>query len=201
MDGTQEGRQGRVESIAGNMGRLYSSVPVDAVFDWDSSNQPGFRLKLAWLFGLVSFAPHRKMGEKEKPAPREKVKGKNSPRLGTIPQIIRIEGLFKKVKDLIGSSIRQIKVKELKADIRLGLDDPADAGLAFATSAVIAPWLSFSRLRHVRIVPVFGEEVSLQGKARTVIRLQPIRLAPPFLSFVFSRPAWSLFRTMAAQRS
>ena len=187
-------------------------MPVDAVLDWDSAKQPEFRFKLAWLFGLMNFSPRTKMGEKGESvhqeaeesveAPREKkAKKKRAPRLGSILQILRIEGLFKKITGLIRSSIRQFKVNQLKADIKLMLDDPADAGFACATVSIFAPLLSRSPLRQVRIEPVFREEVSVQGTAHAVIRLQPVRLIPSLLSFVFSRPAWRLFRIMAAQLS
>ena len=170
-------------------------IPVDALFEWDSTQQPRMRLRLVWLFGLIRFAPAR---ETQKAEPRRKKKAKRRLGLTKILKIVTIEGLFGKVAALVKSSLRQIRIKELAGDIRLELDDPADAGLVYAILGTAYPIFMWTRLNQVSIEPVLGEEIAISGNARAVVRLLPIRLVGPGLKFMFSRPAFSAIRVAIA---
>lgn len=171
-------------------------VPVDAVLEWDSTKQPRTRLIVVWLFGLIRFSPGRGKRAKVK-SPREK-KVRRMPSLTKILKIITIEGLFGKVAALVKSSLRQIRIEDIEGDIKLELDDPADAGLVCALLGAAYPIVWSTRLNRISIEPVLGEELLIRGSARAVVRLQPIRLVVPGLKFMFSRPAFSAMKTAIA---
>ncbi|MDO8578953.1 MAG: hypothetical protein Q7R50_07235 [Dehalococcoidales bacterium] len=171
-------------------------VPIDAVLEWDSTKLPRTRLRLVWLFGLVHFAPGRGTTAKAEPARKKNVR--RMPGLTKMLKIITTEGLFGKVAALVKSSLRQIRIEKLEGDIRLELDDPADAGFVYAMLGAAYPIFRSTRLNQVRIEPVLGEEVVIRGNARAVIRLQPIRLVVPSLKFMFSHPAFSAMKTAIA---
>ncbi len=164
---------------------LLLCVPVNALVDWDSARQPKIRFRLAWLFGIIRFTPRRKSPEKE--AAHEKKK-RRRPRWRRILKIITTRGLFGKVASFIRSCLRQVKVRELKGDIELEVEDPADAGFYYAAAGLVFSLFRLSWLERVSIRPVLGEEVALRGNARADVRVFPITLVVPTLRFVFSRP-------------
>ncbi len=171
-------------------------IPIDAVLEWDSNKKPRMWLRLVWLFGLVRFSPDRETKAKVESIGEKKARRR--PGLAKLLKIITTEGLFGKVAALVKSSLRQIRIEELKGDIRLELDDPADAGFVYAMLGAAYPIFRSTRLNRVRIEPVLGKEVVIRGNARAVIRLQPIRLVVPSLKFMFSRPAFSAMKTAIA---
>lgn len=165
---------------------LLLCVPLDVALRMDVYGKPEFRLRLSWLFGLVS---REISGEKEKP-PEKKgaVIGKKRLRWRDVSftfTMLRTRGLLKRLKDLmIKGVLRHLKLRDLVADFRIGLGDPADTGLLFA---LIGPATAFMGGSHrVRIEPSFGDDAKLQGYSRGTVRLRPIQLVPPFLKFFFS---------------
>lgn len=154
-------------------------VPLDAALNIDTSVRPKFRLRLVWLFGLVSKEVKR---EKKKPEKKRKR------RIGfrTISRILRIKGLLRQVKDLVRDVIGQLKIRELAVNLKLGLDNPADTGFLFASIGSITPFLSLPSQYQLRVQPSFYDEAVFEGYLHGVLRLWPIKLVRPFVRFVFS---------------
>lgn len=154
-------------------------MPVDAALNIDTSVRPKFRLRLVWLFGLVSKEVKR---EKKKPEKKRKR------RIGfrTISRILRIKGLLRQVKDLVRDVIGQLKIRELAVNLKLGLDNPADTGFLFASIGSITPFLSLPSQYQLRVQPSFYDEAVFEGYLHGVLRLWPIKLVRPFVRFVFS---------------
>ena len=163
-------------------------VPLDAALNIDTSVRPRFRLRLVWLFGLVSKEVKR---EKKKPEEKKKVakeKPKKKRRIGfrTILKILRTKGLSKQLKDLLWDVLGQLKIRELVVNFKLGLDNPADTGFLFASIGSISPFLSLPSQYQVRLQPSFESEAAFEGYLHGVLRLRPIKLVIPFIRFVFS---------------
>ena len=154
-------------------------VPLDAALNIDTSVRPKFRLRLVWLFGLVSKEVKR---EKKKPEKKRKR------RIGfrTISRILRIKGLLRQVKNLVRDVIGQLKIRELAVNLKLGLDNPADTGFLFASIGSITPFLSLPSQYQLRVQPSFYDEAVFEGYLHGVLRLWPIKLVRPFVRFVFS---------------
>jgi hypothetical protein len=167
-------------------------VPLDMVLHIDVYGRPRFRTRLMWLFGHIS-----KEVTKESKKPEEKkrvVKGKRKPsrsriRAVTIFKILRTRGLLSQFKILLKGVLSCLKIRELGADFRVGLDDPAETGLLFALIGPATFFLPPSLSSQIKVQPSFGDEAFCEGNLHGTIRLQPIQLVPPFLRFTFSLPA------------
>ena len=154
-------------------------VPLDAALTIDTSGRPKFRLRLVWLFGLVSKEVKR---EKKKPEKKRKR------RIGFRPisRILRIKGLLRQLKDLVRDIIGQLTIRELAVNLKLGLDNPADTGFLFASIGSITPFLNLPSQYQLRVQPSFYDEAVFEGHLHGVLRLWPIKLITPFIRFVFS---------------
>jgi hypothetical protein len=177
---------------------LLLCVPVDAVLTLDASAERHFRLRLVWLFGLVrhEFGPERR-----KPKARQPIaKRKRRIRFRTIWRIFRVKGLLTKIKNLARDVLSRIKIKEIAVNLRLGLDDPADIGLAFAVIGAVKPFMKLPRQYELTIQPSFSAQPFFQGYVRGVLRLQPIRLVMPICRFVFSPAMFRVLRVLVSSR-
>ena len=162
-------------------------IPLDAVLHIDVYGRPKFQMRLVWLFGLVSKEITK---AKKKPEEKERVaKGKRKPRkiqARTIFKILRTKGLLKQLKRLLRDVLRHLKIRDLRVDFRVGLDDPADTGLLFALIGPATFFLGSSRVHEIKVQPSFEDEAVFEGYLSGALRLVPIQLVVPCLRFVFS---------------
>ena len=177
-------------------------VPLDAALNVDTSAKPKFRLRVKWLFGLVSQEVKRgeKKPEEKKKVTKEKPKKKRGKGFGTILRILRIRGLLKQLKGLVRGVLGQFKIRELVVDFKLGLDNPADTGFLFASIGAITPFLNLPSQYQVRVQPSFENEAVFEGYLYGVLRLRPIKLVTPFIRFVFSLAALRVVKTLVLSK-
>ena len=163
-------------------------MPLDAALNIDTSVRPKFRLRLVWLFGLISKEIKRgkKKPEEKKKVAKEKPKKKRRIGFRTILRILRTEGLLKQLKELVRDALGQLKIRELVVNFKLGLDNPADTGFLFASIGAISPFLSLPSQYQIRVQPSFESETVFEGYLQGILRLRPIKLVSPFIKFVFS---------------
>lgn len=176
---------------------LVLCVPLDLKLHVEVYGQPKFKMRLAWLFGLVSKEVTRKkpkegkkVGEAE-PKPKERKRG-----FWSVLKIVRTRGLLKQVKRLIKDILGCLKIRDLTADFDVGLDDPADTGILFAAVGPAALAVDSLTACQVRIRPAFGDGPVLEGYSSGTIRLQPIRLGVPVSRFIFSLPAFRMVKNL-----
>jgi hypothetical protein len=168
---------------------LALSVPFDVMLRLDVYGRPRFRVRLVWLFGLVSKEIRKgpKGTEKKKKVVKSKRKRRGrgiSARI--IFKILRVRGLFRQFKVLVRDVLGCLKIRELGADFRVGFDNPADTGVLFAIMRPATLFLGPSFPHQIRVQPSFDGEAVFEGYLQGTARLQPIRLVPPFLRFIFS---------------
>jgi hypothetical protein len=176
-------------------------VPLDLALRTDVYEKPKFRLRFSWLFGLVS---HEIAGEKKKPKEKRKeAKGKKKHGLRNarvVFSILRTKGVLRRLKELLKDVFSCLKFRDLVADFKIGLGDPADTGLLFAFIGPATAFLGSSRRHQIRLEPSFSDDAVLQGYSHGTIRLRPIQLAPPFLKFVFSLTALRIVKTLISNK-
>lgn len=164
---------------------LVLCVPVDVTLNIDVHGRPKFRLRLVWLFGLVS----KELSKGKRPEEKRRVvegKRKSSARRArAIFELLRTKGLLRQLKRLLRNVLRRVKIRELGASFRVGLDNPADTGLLFALIGPATLFLSPSFLHRIRVQPSFAAEAIFEGNLYGAVRLRPIQLVTPFLRFVF----------------
>jgi hypothetical protein len=176
---------------------LILCVPLDVVIHADVYGKPRFRLRFSWLFGMVSKEITR---EKKKPEEKRRAaKGKKKHRWKDtkfIFRILRIKGMLRRLKELLKDVLSRLQFRDLVADFKIGLGDPADTGLLFAVIGPATALLGSPRLQKMRFEPSFSDDAVLQGYSHGTIRLHPIRLILPFLKFTFSLTALSIVKTL-----
>ena len=168
---------------------LVFCVPLDMTFHMEAYGRPKFRMRLLWLFGLLSKElgkGKRKPEEKKRVAEGKPKRRKSRIRATTILQILRTKGLLRRLGGLLRNTISRLSIKEFRANFRVGLDDPADTGLLFAVIGPATSFLNSSWHHQIRVEPSFEDEAVFEGYLYGTVRLRPIQLVPPFIRFVFS---------------
>lgn len=176
-------------------------VPIDASFNLTVSKNTRFRIRLIWLFGLIRKELHRKEKKPEKKEKRkEKPKKKRRIKFSTVIKILRTKGLLRQIKNLVKGVLRQFRIKELVADLRLGLDDPAETAILFAVVGVTRPFINLPSKYRISVQPYFHDEVVFEGYLNGILRLQPIRLVWPVLRFIFSMAVLRVMKILVLSR-
>lgn len=198
-----------IATLAGLLGLVILAlcVPLYATFNIDTSAKPWFRLRLTWFFGLISKEltgeREKATGEKatgEKAAGEKPEKKKRGLEPGTIREILRTRGLLKRIKELVRSVLGQFKFRELAADIRLGLDNPADTGLLFSIIGPAKALLNLPARYRINIQPSFADEPSFEGYLQSTVRLRPIKPIGSALRFIFSPATLRAAKTLVLSK-
>jgi len=171
------------------------SVPIDATFSIDTSTNPRFQAKMCWLYGLVKW----KLGLSQYRVGKENKKKRLGVSQRTLLKIVTTRGFMEKTVGLVWSIFRRIRLKELKIDLNVGLDNPADTGILFALVGPVLPLVNLPRQCHVNVEPSF-QEATIDGKAILSFSIFPIALAVPFMKFVFSKPVLKVGSLMFISR-
>jgi len=163
----------------------------------DVYGRPKFRLRLSWLFGLVSKEVTK---GKKKPEEKKKVaEGKRKLRRRgsrVILRILRTKGLLRQLKRLLKDVISRLNIRNLVVNLKIGLDNPADTGLLFALIGPVISFLNLSLPHEIRVQPSFGDEAVFEGYSCGRLRLLPIQLVMPFLKFAFSLSTIRVVKTL-----
>ncbi len=177
---------------------LVLCVPLDMAFRVDVYGKPKLRLRLVWLFGLVSkeLGREKKRAREKKEVLKEKPKKKRRARSGTIFKILRVRGLLAQFKSLLRGVIRSFRISQLEANFRVGLDNPADTGFLLAVIGPATLFLNRSFPHRIRVQPSFTEAV-FEGFSSGNLSLRPIQLVPPIVRFVFSLATIRVLKVLA----
>ena len=174
-------------------------IPLNAVLDINIYGRPKFRLRLVWFFGLVSRGitkGRKKPKEEKRIAEGKRKRKKRKIKARTIFKILRTRGLLGQIKRLLRDILKCLKIRDLRADFRVGLDDPADTGLLFALIGPTIFFLGSSRVHEIRVQPSFEDEAVFEGYLHGAVRLVPIQLVMPLLRFVFSLATLRLIKIL-----
>ena len=185
-------------SVLGGMAILMVialSIPIGAAFCIDTSTNPQFQVKMSWLYGLVKW----KSGLSQYRVGKENKKKRLVVSQRTLLKIVTTRGFMEKTIGLVWSVFRRIRLKELKIDLNVGLDDPADTGMFFALVGPVLPLVNLPRQCHVNVEPSF-QEATIDGKALVSFSILPISLAVPFMKFIFSKQVLRVGRIMFISR-
>ena len=103
---------------------LILSIPIEMAFD---TGRTGAKARVGWAFGLLWKDVG---GERKKPKKPKKKRRRPGAKTFLIFLDTRgcVGGLLKLARRIIGG----IRVKQLDAHLRMGLDDPADTGMLYS---------------------------------------------------------------------
>ena len=194
---------------------LVLAIPFDADIDLDIHGKPGLKVRMKWLFGLVSFDTSEKKGQqvktkkpdraREKPSkPRRKAGfGETWLQFNMAIEILRTKGLVTEIKRLIIRLFRCFNVKKLESNFTIGLFDPADTGFLFGIIAAVTLPFGHPLTGNFKLQPSY-DGPTFEGDAHAVIRVQPISLFAPVVLFIFSPPVlkvvWIVIATQWRKR-
>ena len=114
--------------------------------------------------------------------------------------ILKTRGFLKRTAVLVKDMLKTLRFKHLSVYLRIGLDDAADTGLIFSVLSPVVSLLDYFSDCSVRLEPSFVDEAVFEGYFNGTVRLQPIRLVPPFSRFVFSRPTFRVVKKVFLSR-
>ena len=181
---------------------LILCVPLETVLSLEVYGKPRFRMRMVWLFGLVG--KDIKRGKKKTEEKKKEVEGKQKRRrrisARTIFKILRIKGLLRQLRVLLKDLLRTFRIRDLGADFKVGLGNPADTGFLFNFIGPINFFLSSLFPFPVRVQPSFAGGAGLEGYLHGAVRLQPIQLVMPFLRFTFSLPAIRVIKLLVVSK-
>lgn len=172
-------------------------VPLDFTITIDVYEKPKIRLKLIWLFGLIS---KEIPGARKKRAEKQKgEKGRLKLRwgdIGFILKTLRTKGLLRNIRKLVKSVFSCLRFRDMETDFRIGLGDPANTGLLFAFIGPAAAGIGAANISRISLQPSFEDNPTLEGYSHGTAMMRPIRLVLPLMRFTFSPPtariAWAL---------
>ncbi len=172
------------------------SVPVDLAFR--VRRQTSFRgdLTVRWMFGLVEF-PLTGRKRREKPAkPKVKKRGRAARLLPRLLGALRSAQFRRRLLRFCRDIIAALRLRDFGLRLRLGFDDPADTGIAWA---FVGPLVAFLEAREAANVDVGAdfERETLEFDAGGKVRIVPAQLVSIGLLFAVSpvtlRTAWTQF--------
>ena len=167
------------------------SIPFDILCHIEVYEKPKFRIRLKWLFGLLK----KDIRAKKKPT-KKKEKGKlgeGRKWLWAAFRIIRIKGMLKELRRLVKGILNSLKIRELRVNLKVGLDDPADT--AFLVGIINSSRLFWkpSFPHEIDIRADYEGQVFLEGYTHLTVRVLPIQIVVSLLRFLFS---WSTMKAM-----
>ena len=181
---------GIIAAIAVGVIIFLLSIPLDLSFYLGIRERLDFRVSLRWFFGLVK----KEFGRQKKQAK------KRAGRRWAFTDLLRIRGLLPKILRLLRDIFRHIRIRDLRIDFRIGLDDPADTALFVSSLWLPVLLLSPSLPYVIRLQPAFDNGPVFQGYAHVVLRLRPIQLVPALVRFGCSRAALRLLGVLISGR-
>ena len=167
------------------------SIPFEILCHIEVYEKPKFRIRLKWLFGLLK----KEIRAKKKPTKKKKKQklGEGRKWLWAAFRIIRIKGMLKELSRLVKGILNSLKIRELRVNLKVGLDDPADT--AFLVGIINSSRLFWkpSFPHEIDIRADYEGEVFLEGYTHLTVRVLPIQIVVSLLRFLFS---WSTMKAM-----
>jgi hypothetical protein len=164
------------------------SIPIDLRLTVEKEESFGSRVRIAWLFGLIGKDIERKKKErkpKKKKKKKERKWFKGSRHIKPVLALIKTRGFIRRGIKFIRDIGRVVKIRELRLDIKFGLDDPFDTAMIYGAIAPTALIANRYSPIDIRVSPDF-DDLILRGSFNGNVRLIPIKLFKPIVLFVFT---------------
>jgi len=176
------------------------TIPLGLDFQMNWRGRLQGDIHLIWLFGLVhlrlpteSVPASSKSGPTGvKPRPQRKTKTKQK----TNPLAVwRLRPFRRRIIRFVRDLWRAIHKRDLRLQLRIGLDDPADTGQLWALMGPLSAIAANSQAAEVSIEPDFMQS-TLEFRSSGRIRLIPLQLLGLTLGLLLSPSFWRGMRQM-----
>ena len=172
-------------------------VPLDISLSFDTTRSEKLSLRLTWLFGFLR-VHQSEFGKKPAKPTRKKDKKAEGVRkrdLRLVLQILRVKGMGRAIARLAHRIFLRLKILDLRAELIMGLDDPADTGILMAMLMPVCIILNTLSGKFFMVRPSFGGAI-LDGNGEAIVRLFPIWLCLSAARFIFSMPAFTALKIL-----
>ena len=170
-------------------------APLDVSLSFDTTRSVKHSLSVTWLFGFlrvhqskVGKKPAKPQGKKEK-----KAEGVCKRDLRLALQILRVKGMGRAIARLAHRFFLRLKILDLRGELIIGLDDPADTGILVAMLMPACIMLNTLSRKFFMVRPSFAGAV-LDGNGEAVVRLFPIWFCLSVARFILSMPAFTALK-------
>ncbi len=170
---------------------LILSIPIELAFD---TSRPGAKARVGWAFGLL----WKDVGGGKKKPKRPKKKKRRSGTKAFLDFLATrgsVSGLLKLARRMTGG----IRVKQMDAHLRMGLDDPADTGMLYSVLLPILIPLNYIVSSNVQMELCF-EEAILDFTGQGHVRVVPAQMIWAVLLFGISPAGLRVIRSMVVRR-
>ncbi len=113
--------------------------------------------------------------------------------------MLRTPGFLRKSLGLARGMLREARVEDVRADLRVGLEDPAETAWFMAAMYPVAALADSFPQAEVILEPDFLGD-AFEAEARGTVRVVPLYVLPHAIAFVFSRATFRAFRAMRRAR-
>lgn len=170
------------------------AIPLELEFDarWPESQHN--RARLRWAFGLVRIelpgeapTPTEKEGSERTPDAARK-SGKERPKRSFF-RALRVADFRRRLWRFIGDLWAALHKRDLRIGCRLGLETPADTGLAWSVLGPIAGLLQTVPGAAIDLYPEFGDEV-VEVTGQGMLRVYPLQMLALFVGLLVSPSVW-----------
>ena len=175
---------------------LVLSIPVDMAFAVGGPGAAKSRMRVGWLFGLLVKEFGRKKNRPKERAPKWKKNRRSANPFHSLPVTKGVaKGLLKLSRRILGG----VRVNRLDARLGIGLDDPAETAMLYATLWPVLVPLTYNSSDRVTMEVSFGEP-ALHLAARGRIRVFPIQMVWYVLLFALSPVGLRTMQRMVMRR-
>lgn len=176
-------------------------VPLDVSLSFDTASTEKLNLRLTWLFGFlrVHLPKSGKRPAKPKGKRKKKAGGVRKRDLRLAFRILQVKGMGHAIARLVRRILLRLEVRDLRGEVTIGLDDPADTGVLMGVLIPACITLNALTREFFVIVPSF-EGAVFEGNGKIIVRLFPIRLCLSAVRFVFSIPVFTALKIVIEAR-
>jgi len=170
---------------------LILSIPMEMAFD---TSRPGAKARVGWAFGLL----WKDVGARKK-KPKKPKKKKRGSGAKAFLSFLAARGVAIGLLKFARRMIRSIRVRQMDAHLRMGLDDPADTGMLYSVIWPILIPLNYIGSSNLRMDLCFEEE-TLDFTGQGHVRVVPAQMIWAVLLFGLSPAGLSVIRKVVVRR-
>lgn len=176
-------------------------IPLDLSFSLSRADSLEVKASLRWLFGLVQITLNSVDEKTRQAAPTAPKKAR--PKRGRsrlhVGAMLRSQGFISRVIRLLRHLKACIHIHQLRLQLLLGLDDPADTGQLWGTLGPLAMAVPVPAGAYVSLQPEFnGATFQVDGEG--TIRIVPIEILGTLLIFALSPVTLRAFYALGTGR-
>ena len=148
-----------------------------------------YRLRVFYLFRLLVWELGKQPAKKQEN--RVTVKEERGHiTWSSIYRVVQVSGLWDRICLLIKRLAHAIKIRKLESDLRISLGDDYYTGMFIGLLLPAVLLLNAQFSGELKMLPVFEEDLMMDGSLTGVVTVRPIRILAPMTAFVFSQPVW-----------